>query len=74
MCYFVANNRKNKVGTEVVLTYSEKTSQTQLTFDHLPNVDKNLLERKDTELAAAIIRNSSKSVEIEETRIVVEVL
>ena len=59
---------------QIVLTYSEKTSQTQLTFNHLPNVDKNLLERKDTELAAAIIRNSSKSVAIEETRIVVEVL
>ncbi len=63
----------NKVGTEVILTYSEKTSQTTLTFEHLPAVDKNLMEQKETTLSSAIIRNYSKSVTIEDNRIVVEV-
>ena len=62
----------HKVGTEVVLTYSEKTSQTTLTFDHLPEVDKDLLEQQETSLSSAIIRNCSKSVEIADHSIVVE--
>ena len=62
-----------KVGTEVILTYSEKTLQMELTFENLPLVDKELLEKKETAISSAIIRNSSKSVTIEDKRIVIEV-
>lgn len=43
-----------------------------VTFEQ-PEVDKELLERKETALSSAIIRNCSKSVVIEDNRIVVEV-
>lgn len=62
-----------KVGTEVVLTYSEKTSQTILAFEHLPEMDKNLLEQEETALSSAIIKDCSMSVTMDGNRIVVEV-
>lgn len=62
-----------KVGTEVVLTYSEKTSQTILAFEHLPEMDKDLLEQEETALSSAIIKDCSMSVAMDGNRIVVEV-
>ena len=55
-------------GTEIVLTYSEKTSETEISFEHLPTIDKDILNLEENQLQAAIIRNSSKSITIEQNR------
>ena len=58
-----------KTGTEVILTYSEKTMDIQLTFENISDLDKQVLDRKENALSAAIIRNSCESIEIEGNRI-----
>lgn len=60
-------------GTEVVLTHSEKTSQTILTFENLSELDSDLFDNEDASLSLAIIRNSSKSLALTPTTLTVEV-
>ncbi len=64
----------NQENMDIVLTYSEKTSQIGLTFENIHALHKDAFEHKENKIGMDIIRSCSKSMTIEEKRICVEVV
>lgn len=55
--------------TEVVLTYSEQSSQITISLEHIPSLDADILIRKDNTISVAIVKNSSASITVGQNRI-----
>lgn len=55
--------------TQVVLSYSEQTSQVAVSLEHIPHLDAEILECEENQISLAIVRNSSTSVTVGQNRI-----
>lgn len=62
----------NQENMDIVLTYSEKTSQIMLSFENVQKLQKDVLEQEENKIGMDIIRGFSKSLSIEEEGIRVE--